>query len=134
MNKVLSFTLGHVHRVHFKRFFLQIDTFKLLIKYHTLYFHLGNISIKCHITDGTKQNKEYSTTELQKVNSRVNDEAIEDTVPFLTTMNTPINFSEVATRQFFMSSLYNATKIKLRDLDGILNNGVFHLIINIIYY
>lgn len=91
-----------------------------------MYFLLGHISIQCHIRDETEQNKEYITTELQKVNSRVNGHPIEDTTLFLTTMNTPFNFSEVATRQFFMSSFNNATKRELSDLDGILYNGVFH--------
>lgn len=115
-----------MHRVHYKQFDLQRDTCNLLILYHTLYFILGHISIQCHITDKTAQNKEYITTELQKVNSKVSGHTIEDTTPFLTTMNTPFNFSEVATRQFFMSSLNNATKIEPSDLDGILYNGVFH--------
>lgn len=123
-----------MHRVYYKQFDLQRDTCKLLILYHTLYFLLGHISIQCHISDETEQNKEYITTKLQKVNSRVNGQAIEDTTPFLTTIITSFNFSEAATRQFFTSSLNNATKIELKDLDGILYNGVFHLIINIIYY
>lgn len=86
-------------------------------------FSKGHISIQCHISDETEQNKEYITTKLQKVNSRVNGQAIEDTTPFLTTIITPFNFSEAATRQFFTSSLNNATKIELRDLDGILYNA-----------
>nr|XP_034337965.1 uncharacterized protein LOC117692843 [Crassostrea gigas] len=80
-----------------------------------------NISVQCQKTDGSGQNKEYSTTELQKVNSGFNGQTIVNTAPVLTTVHTGFNFSEVATRQFFTSSFYTAKNIELRDLDGILN-------------
>lgn len=115
-----------MHRIHYKQFGSQRDSCKLLIKYHTLYFLLGNISIQCYKTDGTEQIKEYSTIELQMVNSSFNGQAIEHTAPFHTTMNKPFNSSKVAvaTTRFFMSNFDNANE--LRDLDGISNIGVFH--------
>lgn len=91
-----------------------------------MHFLLENISVQCQKTDGSGQNKEYSTTELQKVNSGFNGQTIVNTAPVLTTVHTGFNFSEVATRQFFTSSFYTAKNIELRDLDGIINYGVFH--------
>lgn len=115
-----------MHRIHYKRFGSERDSCKLLIKYYTLYFLLGNISIQCYKTDGTEQIKEYSTKELQIVNSSFNGKAIEHTAPFYTTMNKPFNFSKVAvaTTRFFISNFDIANE--LRDLDGISNIGVFH--------
>ncbi|XP_065934700.1 uncharacterized protein [Magallana gigas] len=112
--------IGSVSRIKI----LQTMSFKIRIQSNVSNL-LGHISIQCHIRDETEQNKEYITTELQKVNSRVNGQPVEDTTLFLTTMNTPFNFSEVATRQFFMSSFNNAPKRELSDLDGILNNAKF---------